>query len=174
MLERSIADEVEAAVTAGSTDKHLDTLKQVTDLFLRSADGYSGEQIELFGDVLERLIRTVELRALADVSARIALAEMSTQLAATKQAPPAVVRRLANNDEITIARPVLTELARLGRRSGRAGADQGRAASAGDLRALVAHRGRHRRAVEAALSLRQPAARHQSRRANRRAAMPSC
>ena len=113
MLERSIADEVEAAVTAGSTDKHLDTLKQVTDLFLRSADGYSGEQIELFGDVLERLIRTVELRALADVAARIALAEMSMQLASVKQAPANVVRRLANNDEITIARPVLTESARL-------------------------------------------------------------
>ena len=113
MLERSIADEVEAAIKAGSTEKHLDTLRQVTDLFLVSADGYSGEQIELFGDVLERLIRTVELRALADVSARIALAEMSTQFAAIKQAPPAVVRRLANNDEISIARPVLTESARL-------------------------------------------------------------
>ena len=57
MLERSIADEVEAAIKAGSTEKHLDTLKQVTDLFLLSADGYTGEQIELFGDVLERLIR---------------------------------------------------------------------------------------------------------------------
>src|SRR6185436_13719232 len=57
MLERSIADEVEAAIKAGSTEKHLDTLRQVTDLFLVSADGYSGEQIELFGDVLERLIR---------------------------------------------------------------------------------------------------------------------
>lgn len=113
MLELSIADEVEAAVTAGSTDKHLDTLKQVTDLFLRSADGYSGEQIELFGDVLERLIRTIELRALADVSARIALAELSTQLASVKQAPPSAVRRLANNDEISIAKPVLTESARL-------------------------------------------------------------
>jgi hypothetical protein len=32
MLERSIADEVEAAIKAGSTEKHLDTLKQVTDL----------------------------------------------------------------------------------------------------------------------------------------------
>src|SRR5215217_475115 len=113
MLERSIADEVEAAIQAGSTEKHLDTLRQVTDLFLVSADGYSGEQIELFGDVLERLIRTIELRALADVSARIALAEMSTQLASIKQAPPAVVRRLAQNDEISIARPVLTESARL-------------------------------------------------------------
>ena len=108
MLERSIADEVEAAIKAGSTEKHLDTLRQVADLFLVSADGYSGEQIELFGDVLERLIRTVELRALADVSARIALAEMSAQFASIKQAPPAVVRRFAHNDEISIARPVLT------------------------------------------------------------------
>ena len=167
MLERSIADEVEAAIKAGSTEKHLDTLKQVTDLFLVSADGYSGEQIELFGDVLERLIRTIELRALADVSARIALAEMSTQLASIKQAPPAVVRRLAHNDEISIARPVLTESARLSADDLVALArEQGRAASARDLRALVADRDRHRRAVEAALSLRQPAARHQSRRAD--------
>jgi len=113
MLERSIADEVEAAIAAGSTEKHLETLRQVTDLFLLSADGYTGEQIELFGDVLERLIKTIELRALADVSARIALAEMSTQLASIKQAPPAVVRRLARHDEISVARPVLTESARL-------------------------------------------------------------
>ncbi|MCK1640185.1 DUF2336 domain-containing protein [Bradyrhizobium sp. 157] len=113
MLERSITEEVEAAIQAGSAEKHLDALKQVTDLFLLSADGYSGEQIELFGDVLERLIRTIELRALADVAARIALAELSTQLASAKQAPAAAIRRLAHNDEITIARPVLTESARL-------------------------------------------------------------
>ncbi len=113
MLERSIADEVEAAIKAGSSEKHIETIKRVTDLFLLSADGYSGEQIELFGDVLERLIKTIEIRALADVSARIALAEMSTQLASVKQAPPSVVRRLARHDEITIAGPVLTESARL-------------------------------------------------------------
>ena len=34
MLERSISDEVEAAIKAGSTEKHLETLRQVTDLFL--------------------------------------------------------------------------------------------------------------------------------------------
>jgi uncharacterized protein (DUF2336 family) len=111
--QRSIADEVEAAINAGSAEKHLETFKRVTDLFLLSADSFSGEQIELFGDVLERLIRTIELRALADVSARVALAEMSTQLASVKQAPPAVIRHLAGNDEITIAGPVLTESARL-------------------------------------------------------------
>jgi len=113
MLERSIADEIEAAIAAGSAEKHLETARRVTDLFLLAADGYTGEQIELFGDVLERLIRTIELRALADVSARVALAEMSAQLAAVKQAPPAVIRRLAQNDEISVARPVLAESARL-------------------------------------------------------------
>src|SRR5882757_350515 len=113
MLERSIADEVEAAIKAGSAERHLETFKRVTDLFLTTAHGCGDEQIELFGHVLERLIKTVELRALADVSAKIALAEMSSQLASVKQAPPTVIRRLAGNDEISVAGPVLTESARL-------------------------------------------------------------
>ncbi len=110
---RSIADEVEAAINAGSAEKHLETIKRVTDLFLLSADTCNGEQIELFGDVLERLIKTIELRAIAEVSVRVALAEMSTQLASVSKAPPAVVRLLARSDEIAIAGPVLTESARL-------------------------------------------------------------
>src|SRR5438445_7773240 len=113
MLERSIADEVETAIRAGSPEKHLETIKRVTELFLLSAESCGGEQIELFGDVLERLIKTIELRALADVSARVALAEMSSQLASVKQAPPSVIRRLAAHDEISIAQPVLAESARL-------------------------------------------------------------
>jgi uncharacterized protein (DUF2336 family) len=113
MLDRSIADEVEAAIEAGSAAKHLETFRRVTDLFLLSADGCNGEQIELFGDVLERLIRTIEIRALTDVSARIALAEMSTQLASVPKAPRDVIRHLARHDEISIAGPVLTESARL-------------------------------------------------------------
>src|ERR1700731_365167 len=109
----SIVDEVEAAINTGSPEKRLDTIKRVTDLFLASAGSLDGEQIELFGNVLERLIKTIEIRAIADISARIALAEMSVQLAPVAQAPSAVVRRLAGNDEISIAGPVLTESARL-------------------------------------------------------------
>ncbi len=63
--------------------------------------------------MLERLIRTIEIRALTDVSARIALAEMSTQLASVPKAPPDVIRHLARHDEISVAGPVLTESARL-------------------------------------------------------------
>src|SRR5580698_5290231 len=111
--ERSIVDEVEAAIKIGSPEKSLETVRRVTDLFLLSAGSFSGEQIELFDSVLERLIKTIELRAIADVSARIALAETSMQLAGIAQAPPTVIRRLARHDEITVAGPVLTESSRL-------------------------------------------------------------
>ena len=109
----SILDEVETALSAGSAEKRLETVRRVSDLFLSSAGSYKSEQIELFDNVLERLVKTIEIRAIADVSARIALAELSAQLAPVSQAPPSVVRRLARNDEITVAGPVLTESARL-------------------------------------------------------------
>src|ERR1700694_6123316 len=105
----SIVDEVEAAINTGSPEKSMDTIKRVTDLFLASAGSFDGEQIELFGNVLERLIKTIEIRAIADVSARIALAEMSIQLAPVGQAPSSILRRLALTDEITLAGPILTK-----------------------------------------------------------------
>jgi uncharacterized protein (DUF2336 family) len=109
----SIVDEVETAINAGSAEKRLETIKRVTDLFLASAGSFDSEQINLFDIVLERLVKTIEIRAIADVSARIALAEMSSQLAPIAQSPPSVVRRLAKNDEIAVAGPVLAESARL-------------------------------------------------------------
>jgi uncharacterized protein (DUF2336 family) len=111
--QSSIDDEVETAINAGSAEKRLKTIKRVTDLFLASAGSFDNEQIELFGVVLERLIKTIEIRAIADVSARIALAEVSSQLAPVAKSPPSVVRRLAKNDEIAIAGPVLAESPRL-------------------------------------------------------------
>ena len=111
---QSIADEIEAAIGGGSTAKCIETARRVTDLFLASAGHFDGEQVELFDSVLERLIKTIELRSLGDISARMALADMSAQLAPVAQAPPAVIRQLAGNDDIGIAAPVLQESARLG------------------------------------------------------------
>jgi uncharacterized protein (DUF2336 family) len=109
----SIADEVELAISTGSTQKCAETAGRVTALFVASAARYSDQQIALFGDVFERLINTIELRALADVGARIALAELSAQLAPLPRAPASVIGRLARHEEIDIARPVLTESPRL-------------------------------------------------------------
>jgi uncharacterized protein (DUF2336 family) len=105
----SIADEVETAIAAGSTEKCAETAGRVTALFLASAGSFSEEQIELFGNVFERLVNTIELRAIADVSARIALAELSSQLAPVSQAPASVIRHLARHDDIAVAGPVLME-----------------------------------------------------------------
>jgi uncharacterized protein (DUF2336 family) len=109
----SIADEVERAVRTGSPQRCSETVGRVTALFLASAERYNDEQIALFGEVFERLINTIELRALADIGARIALAELSTQLAPLPQAPVSVIGRLARHQEIDIARPVLTESPKL-------------------------------------------------------------
>ena len=109
-----IIDEIEAAISAGSAAKCLETAQRVTDLFLASAGSFNGEQVELFDNVLARLIKTIELRSVADISARMALAEISAQLAPIAQAPPSVVRHLAGHDEIRIAAPILQESARLG------------------------------------------------------------
>lgn len=111
---QAIIAEIEAAIGGGSTAKCIETARRVTDLFLVSAGQFNDEQVELFDHVLERLVKTIELRSIADVSARMALAEMSTQLAPIAQAPASVIRQLARNDEIGIAAPVLQESARLG------------------------------------------------------------
>ena len=107
----SIADEVDTALSSSSDAKVLETLKRVADLYLLSAGDYAAEQVELFDQVLERLVKTIEIRAIADISARIALVELSTRLAHVSRAPPLAVRQLAQNDEISIAEPVLKESA---------------------------------------------------------------
>ena len=55
----SIADEVEAAIAAGSTQRCADMAGRVTALFLASAGRFNHEQIELFTDVFERLLNTI-------------------------------------------------------------------------------------------------------------------
>src|SRR5262249_58952506 len=109
----AMAEEVEAAIAVGSIEKCSETAERVTALFLASAGSFSDEQVVLFGDVFERLINSIELRALADVSAKIALAELSAQLAPVPRAPSPIIRRLARHEDIAVAGPVLTEAPRL-------------------------------------------------------------
>jgi hypothetical protein len=78
---QSIVEEVETALSASSEAKGIETLKLVTDLYLSSAGNYAAEQIELFDSVLERLVKTIEIRAIANISARMALVELSARLA---------------------------------------------------------------------------------------------
>jgi hypothetical protein len=68
---RLIAD-LEGAINSGSSDRRVETLRRVTDLFLVDAARMSDAQIELFDDVLCHLIKKIEIKAVAELSARLA------------------------------------------------------------------------------------------------------
>jgi uncharacterized protein (DUF2336 family) len=101
----SLIVDLEDAVQRGSPQRRAETLRRITDLFLGAADRFSSDQIALFDDVMGRLIDRIEMRALA---------ELSRRLGPVANAPEGVVRRLAHNDAIAVAGPVLTQSARLG------------------------------------------------------------
>ena len=101
----SIIAELEDAVRAGSPTKRVETLRQVTDLFLNDGDRLNDEQVQVFDDVLCLLIARVETRAKA---------ELSKRLGPIDYAPFEVIRHLALDDEIAVAGHVLTHSSRLG------------------------------------------------------------
>ena len=101
----SIIAELEDAVRAGSSAKRVDTLRQVTDLFLNDGDRLSDDQVQVFDDVLCLLIARVETRAKA---------ELSKRLAPLDYAPFEVIQHLAQDDEIAVAGDVLAHSSRLG------------------------------------------------------------
>ena len=82
----SIIAELEEAVRSGSSAKRINTLRQVTDLFLRDADRLSEDQVKVFDDVLCHLVARVETRVKA---------ELGAQLASLDHAPSGVIEHLA-------------------------------------------------------------------------------
>jgi uncharacterized protein (DUF2336 family) len=100
----SIIDELEDALSSGSSQKRIETLRQVTDLFLHDGERLSEDQVKVFDDVLCLLIARVESRARA---------ELSTRLAPIDYAPFEVIANLARDDEIAVAGSVLAGSSRL-------------------------------------------------------------
>ncbi len=82
----------------GSRERRAETLKRITDLFLEGAGGFTPEQIRLFDEIFNRLVLKIEARARF---------ELSVSLAGLSNAPHDVVRQLANDGNIAVARPVL-------------------------------------------------------------------
>ena len=102
--QQSLLAELEDAINSGSSERRVETLRRVTDLFLNGADHLNEAQVAVFDDVLCHLIRRIETKALV---------ELSGHLAPIDNSPIEVVRQLARNDEIAVAGPVLTQSARL-------------------------------------------------------------
>src|ERR1700731_2003091 len=102
--QQSLMDELEAAVQSGSRDKRIDALRRITDLFLAAPAQLNVEQIGVFDDVLTHLVERVETKARA---------ELAKRLAPVAEAPNEIILRLARDDEIAVAGPVLAQSTRL-------------------------------------------------------------
>jgi uncharacterized protein (DUF2336 family) len=94
----SLLPELEDVVQHGSAERRAETLRRITSLFLDSAPNFNEAHVALFDDVIGCLIEEIEVKALA---------ELARNLAPVPNAPAGVVRRLAKNDDIEVAGPVL-------------------------------------------------------------------
>ena len=90
--------ELEGAIRDSSSKRRVQILQQVTHLFLSSASRLGERQIDVFGDVLLRLIEGAEPEVLAP---------LSMILCGQTSAPKEVVRLLACHEEAIVAAPIL-------------------------------------------------------------------
>lgn len=100
----SLIAELEGAMSSASREKRVETLRRITDLFMSGAEHFNEVQVSVFDDVLLHLVKRMEAKAMA---------ELSMRLAPVGNAPTEVVRKLARDDDITVAGPVLTQSAKL-------------------------------------------------------------
>src|SRR5579863_255487 len=100
----SLIPELEDIVQHGSPRRREQALRRITALFLDGASLFNDEHVRLFDDVFNRLIDEIESKARA---------ELSHHLAPVGNAPGALISRLARDDDILVAGPVLRQSRRL-------------------------------------------------------------
>src|SRR5258708_31813222 len=99
---RSLLAELEDAVSRGTAESCLQALWHGTDILI--AGRYSEDQIWTFGEVIGLLAQEIE------VAARVKLAN---RVAPSNNAPIDVIKKLAFDDVIDVAGPVLRQSGRL-------------------------------------------------------------
>jgi uncharacterized protein (DUF2336 family) len=99
---KSFLHELDDAVLRGSTESRLRALWHATDLLI--AGRYTEDQIWIFGEVIGRLAAEIELAARAKLSKRLAHSD---------SAPFNVVKKLAFDDSIDVAGPLLKHSERI-------------------------------------------------------------
>jgi uncharacterized protein (DUF2336 family) len=90
--------EIEKIVSGGDPKRLAEVTRRIAELFVKGADGFAPEHVDLFDHVL------IDLVAHAEIPARVDLAE---RIAAIANAPRHLVGQLARADEVSIAAPVL-------------------------------------------------------------------
>src|SRR5262245_16453668 len=100
----ALIPELEAVIQHGSRERRVLTLQRITAFFLDGASRFTEDHVRVFDDVLACLIDEIEAKVRA---------ELSHRLAPVGNAPLQVVRKLAKDDDIAVAGPVLERSGRL-------------------------------------------------------------
>lgn len=100
----NIIDQLESILASRDISRRAGILRKVTDLFVLGSGKLSEDQIELFDNVMARLLENIE---------QAARAQFGSRLAGLPDAPPYVIRILASDAAIAVAGPVLRHCERL-------------------------------------------------------------
>jgi uncharacterized protein (DUF2336 family) len=100
----SLGPELEEVIRRGSPEWQTKALERITTFFLEGASRFRDEQVQPFDAVFSRLLAGIESRARRQLSHR---------LAPLANAPIETVRRLAHDDDIAVAGPILRQSWRL-------------------------------------------------------------
>src|SRR5262245_12888927 len=100
----SLIPELEHVVLYGTLEKRAATIQRIANLFIDGAPSFNEDHVWLFDDVLCRLVVEIEAKARA---------EMSKSLAPIPNAPSELMRKLAQDDDIAVAGPVIAQSQRL-------------------------------------------------------------
>jgi len=96
---QALISELDAMLPKRSDAQRYSMLREICDLFLAHASACRADQVSVFGEVMMALVEIVR---------RDALVELSGKLAPVDNAPSKVARRLARDDDMAIAGPMLT------------------------------------------------------------------
>lgn len=99
-----LIDQLEGVLASNDLSRRAQVLRSVTDLFVHGSGRFTDDQIDLFDEVMGKLIENIEL------AARVAF---GSRMAMVTDAPRGAIRTLAFDDAIEVAAPVLTHSVRL-------------------------------------------------------------
>jgi uncharacterized protein (DUF2336 family) len=100
----NLIDQLEEVIAGKDIGRRAMMLRRVTDLFVLGSGKLSEEQIALFDEVMGRLVAEIETAARAT---------FGHVLAMYPDAPPKVIRRLALDNAVEVAGPILSHSARV-------------------------------------------------------------
>jgi hypothetical protein len=100
MSNEALLQDLKRTLASGSDAQCLLMLSRLTDLFIADADRFTPQQIMLFDELLTNFVATVDSKARA---------KLAVQLAPVANAPTGVIRALAFDNHIDVARPVLRQ-----------------------------------------------------------------